>query len=161
MEPVTGTSILVLGARVTDGELDPILEHRLRRAADLIRELRNNGADPTVVVSGRGEAAAMHRWLVEDGVDADRILLEPDATSTNENLERAHALVPDARHWLVVTSDFHRWRTRLWAWHLGIPVTVVAARTPAGQGREHWLREIIATWHSLLRILWRRARDRR
>ncbi|MDR7328680.1 YdcF family protein [Corynebacterium guangdongense] len=149
-------NILVLGARVIDGRPEPILQHRLRRALTLAEDLDRAGRRPTVVVSGHGEAEAMFDWLVRHGLDAGRILIEPDATSTNENLEKAHALVPGAGRWLVVTSDFHAWRTRLWAWHLGIPVTLVTAHTPLREGLGHWGRELLATSHSLLRVGWRK-----
>ena len=154
---MTETYLLVLGSRVSDGRAEPVLETRLRRAADLIAELLADGHDTTMVVSGRGEAGVMYDWLVDAGVDPARLLQEPEATSTNENLENAHALVPGVDKWLVVTSDFHAWRTRLWAWHLGIPITVYTARTPASEAF-NWVRELVATPHSALRVAWRRIR---
>ncbi|MCS5478626.1 YdcF family protein [Corynebacterium sp. YIM 101645] len=143
--------VLVLGARTRHGRPGRILTARLARALQLI------DTQP-VVVSGRGEAAAMAEWLVGRGVDEQRILLEPLAVSTNENLENAQALLPDTRCWTVVSSDFHVWRTRLWARHLGIPVTVVSARTPGNLLVPALLRECLALPHSALRIAWRRLR---
>lgn len=142
--------ILVLGARTHRGQPGPILTRRLQKALSLL------DAPATIVVSGRGEAAAMGDWLVERGVDKQLILQEPQAASTNENLENARALLPDTRRWTVVTSDFHVWRTRLWAWHLGVPVRVVSARTPFPQLAVALLRECLALPHSVLRIGWRR-----
>lgn len=137
--------ILILGSRP-----GPILESRLVRALPLI------DAPSLTVVSGRGEAGFMARWLVAHGVPADLVLEEPDATSTNENLENAQALLPDTVVWTVVTSEFHLWRTRLWAWHLGIPIEVVTARTPVRDRPLMLLRESVALPHSALRIAWRR-----
>ena len=137
--------ILILGSRP-----GPILESRLVRALPLI------DAPSLTVVSGRGEAGLMARWLVAQGVPADLVLEEPDATSTNENLENAQALLPDTVVWTVVTSEFHLWRTRLWAWHLGIPITVVTAHTPLSVRTQMFLRECLALPHSTLRVLWRR-----
>lgn len=97
----------------------------------------------------------MGAWLVERGVDKRRILVEPRAGSTNENLENAHGLLPDTQCWLVVTSDFHVWRARLWARHLGVPAEVVGARTPGGLLVPALLRECLALPHSALRIAWR------
>jgi uncharacterized SAM-binding protein YcdF (DUF218 family) len=144
--------ILVLGARTRHGRPGRILTARLAKALSLI------DAQP-IVVSGRGEATAMAEWLAERGVDKRRILAEPLAASTNENLENAHALLPDTRRWLVVTSDFHVWRARLWARHLGVPAEVVGARTPADLLAPALLRECLALPHSALRIAWRRLRD--
>lgn len=141
--------ILILGSRP-----GPILETRLVRALPLI------GSTVPTVVSGRGEAGVMARWLVSRGVPSELVLEEPDATSTNENLENARALLPDTERWTVVTSEFHLWRTRLWAWHLGIPVEVIAARTPVRDRPLMLLRESVALPHSALRIAWRRLKRR-
>lgn len=143
--------VLILGARTLHGYPSRILVDRLRRALPLI------DATP-VVVSGDGEAAAMAHWLAGHGVDPALILREPRARSTNENLENARALFPDAPRWTVVTSDFHVWRTRLWAWHLGIPADVVGAPTQRRDLIVATLRECLALPHSALRIAWRRVR---
>lgn len=142
--------ILVLGSRVVDGRVDTLLASRLNRAAEL------SGRDPhlPVVVSGLGEAAPMADYL--RGLGVQNLIEEPHATSTNENLENAHALLPDTPRWTVVTSDFHACRTYLWAWHLGIPITVVTARTPLSVRSQMFLREMIALPHSALRVVWRK-----
>ncbi|SDS39353.1 YdcF family protein [Corynebacterium timonense] len=146
--------ILVLGARVIDGRPCRMLEARLSQALRLWRDT------PTrpLVVSGRGEADAMARWLTRRGVPASAITLEPDACSTNENLEKAHALFPEADYLLVVTNSFHVARTRVWAWHLGIPVRVVGAPTPRRSRLKNYAREVVALPHSAARVLWRRLR---
>lgn len=146
------SAVLILGARVSRGHPGPVLAARLRHAWPLI-----DAADH-VVLSGAGEARVMAEWLRERGVAAAKLHLEPRATSTNENLERAHAMFPGTACWTVVTSDFHVPRTRLWAWHLGIPVQVTAAATPASQRVSSLLRECLALPHSLLRVCWRRVR---
>lgn len=146
--------VLVLGAQVREGCPTPVLAARLRRARPLI------DAAGIGVLSGRGEARAMADWLIGQGTDPGILLLEEAATSTNENLENAHALLPDTRCWTVVTSDFHLLRTRLWAWHLGIPVQVVPAPTPAHARVRMLLRECLALPHSVLRVGWRRLRAR-
>ena len=99
----------------------------------------------------------MATYLIERGVPAERIVVELEATSTNENLENAHRLAPDAvLH--VVTNDFHVLRTALWAWHLGIAVHLHSARTPWRLMPRNYLREVLATPHSAARIVWRRMR---
>lgn len=145
-------TVLVLGARTRHGYPGRILTARLQKALSLL------DAHP-VIVSGHGEAAAMVHWLLEHGVDKEQIRQEPHARSTNENLENARELLPDTPRWTVVTSDFHVWRTRLWAAHLGIPVTVVSARTPPDLLPAALLRECVALPHSALRIAWRRLRS--
>ncbi|MFC6147538.1 YdcF family protein [Corynebacterium nasicanis] len=143
--------MLILGARTLHGYPSRILVDRLRAALPLI-----DAPSLPVVVSGDGEAAAMADWLAEHGVDPGQVVREPYARSTNENLENAHALLPGVERWTVVTSDFHVLRTRLWAWHLGIPVRVVGAPTQRRDLVVAALRECVALPHSALRIGWRR-----
>lgn len=151
-------NILVLGSRVHDGRPAPVLESRLQRALLLYDARQRTRHTPHIVVSGFREAGAMASWLVERGVDPAAILIEPDATSTNENLENAHRLLPDTTRWLVATSDFHVARTRMWAWHLGIPVRVFGAKTPPSRRAKHYLREGVVFPYSLSRVVWRRWR---
>lgn len=132
-----------------------VLVSRLARAAQLAQ-----GNDLMIVVSGKGEARAMAWWLAMHGVDPGRIVLEYQATSTNENLENAHALMPHVRTWLVVTSDFHAPRTLAWARHLGIPIRLYHASTPSPHRQVAFAREVFALPHSLSRIAWRRYRVR-
>ncbi len=96
----------------------------------------------------------MKRFLEEHGLD--NVVEETCATSTNENLEFARRLVPRAGELVVVTSNFHALRTRLWAWHLKIPVRVVTSPTPRAAKPRNYGREIAATAHSALRIAYRR-----
>ena len=128
-----------------------MLEFRLRRALEEWR-----AAPAPLVVSGFGEAEVMADWLLVRGVPESSIVLEPQARSTNENLERSRALFPDAACLTVVTSGFHVLRTRVWAWHLGIPVQLVAAPTPKTSRVKNYAREVVALPHSVARVVWRR-----
>ena len=128
-----------------------MLKFRLRTALEVWRE-----HPAPIVVSGYGEAGVMASWLVARGVPETSVVLEPEARSTNENLERSRALFPDAPHLIVVTSGFHVPRTRVWAWHLGIPVRMVAAPTPESSRAKNYVREVVALPHSVARVVWRR-----
>ena len=128
-----------------------MLAFRLRTALEVWRE-----HPAPIVVSGYGEAGVMASWLVARGVPESSVVLEPEARSTNENLERSRALFPDAPHLIVVTSGFHVPRTRVWAWHLGIPVRMVAAPTPESSRAKNYAREVVALPHSVARVVWRR-----
>lgn len=113
-----------------------------------------------IVVTGKGESQVMARWLVDRGVEPERITEEPQATSTNENLENSRALFPHAKQLTVVTNGFHVARTKVWAAHLGVPVMVVAAPTPKKSRMKNYAREIIAVPHSAARVVWRKLARR-
>ncbi|MDN8622239.1 YdcF family protein [Corynebacterium sanguinis] len=148
--------IVVLGARVIDGRPSRMLEARLAAALSLYR------SDPSrpLLVSGFEEAGAMAAWLVARGVPGAAIALEPAARSTNENLENSRAMFPSAPRLTVVTNGFHVLRTKVWAWHLGIPVDIVAAETPASSRSRNYAREVVALPHSVARVAWRRLARR-
>lgn len=149
-------ALLVLGCKVHDHGVSTLLESRLRCALQIADQHRYL----PVVVSGQGEAEAMASWLLHHGIAPERIIQEPEATSTNENLEYASAALPEVTCWWVVTSDFHAMRTRMWAWHLGIPAQVTGARTPKAVRARNYLRELGALPHSALRVAWRRLHHR-
>ncbi|TVS27336.1 YdcF family protein [Corynebacterium sanguinis] len=146
--------IVVLGARVIDGRPSRMLAARLSTALSLWR----SEPEREMIVSGFEEAGAMAAWLVARGVPQRAITLETAARSTNENLENSRALCPEAARLTVVTNSFHVLRTRVWAWHLGIPVEVIAAPTPARSRLKNYAREVVALPHSVARVIWRRVR---
>ncbi|MFI5505069.1 YdcF family protein [Corynebacterium kutscheri] len=144
--------IVVLGAKVHATRPSSLLAQRLEVAARL--------ASPTdtIVVSGKGEAEIMRAFLIDLGIDAQQIIVENAATSTNENLENTAQLAPPGTYWLVVTNSFHVWRTRLWIWHLGFPGKVIGSGLfPLRKAGIYGLiREFFALPHSAVRIAFRR-----
>ncbi|WP_084560667.1 YdcF family protein [Corynebacterium appendicis] len=148
--------VVVLGARIKEGRPSRMLEARLSTALTLAH---SRPAAP-VVVTGKGESGVMARWLIAHGLPAPRIVEEPEATSTNENLENSRKLFPDAARLVVVTNGFHVARTKVWAAHLGVPITVVAAPTPKKSRLKNYAREVIAVPHSAARVVWRKLARR-
>ncbi|GAA1472332.1 YdcF family protein [Corynebacterium felinum] len=144
-------AIVVLGCQVYRGHPSRLLASRLDAAVKLA------AADPAViVVSGKNEAWPMFEYLVARGIDPVRIIVENEATSTNENLENAHRLLGDAVSMLVVTNDFHILRTKVWAWHLGLTIRTHSATSPPPHRQRAFVREVFALPHSTLRVLWRK-----
>ncbi|GAB3941989.1 YdcF family protein [Corynebacterium tapiri] len=141
-------AVVVLGAQVRDGYPRPVLARRLERALHIAR-----AQGQRIIVSGAGEAPAMARWLGQRGFT--QLLIEDQARSTNENLENSQRLAP-GEPLIVVTSNYHVLRTRLWVWHLGIDARVVGATCPPSARRKAIARETLALAHSALRVGWRR-----
>ncbi len=111
--------IVVLGAQVYESGPSVVLRYRLDRAAGYLT------ADPQtkcVVTGGRGynepytEAEGMAAYLVERGIDRDRILLEDRALNTTQNIAYSAEVIEadggDVTHSTVgiVTNDFHVFR---------------------------------------------------
>ena len=78
------------------------------------------------------EAQAMHDWLVAQGIPDERILLEPRATSTQENLAYSFEIIrergdePDGKV-AIVSSAYHLYRAKLMAEKQGVAAAGVAA----------------------------------
>lgn len=107
--------IIVLGAKLNDDGPCRTLRLRLDAAAAC---LKRNPACACVVSGGQGpdepasEASAMRLYLMEQGIDRDRILVEDRSSNTRENLALSLALLPeDPGKTAIVTSDFHMSRS--------------------------------------------------
>ncbi|MBM7773893.1 uncharacterized SAM-binding protein YcdF (DUF218 family) [Actinokineospora baliensis] len=143
-------AIIVLGAGLRGDKVPPLLKARLDRAV----RYREHRADALVVVSGGqgadelvSEAEAMSGYLREQGVPADRIVLEDRATTTEQNLRYSIALLDERGHTgktVAVTNNYHVFRTAVLSRRLRLRVTVVGARTASYFVPSAFLREFVA-----------------
>ena len=127
--------LIVLGAAVYGDQPSLTLVRRLEGARDYLLKY----PESTVIVSGgmgRGEtvteAQAMHDWLIQNGIPEKRILMEPAATSTKENLQYSFDLIrrrgdePDGNV-AILSSAYHLFRAKSMAQLLGVDAVGVAA----------------------------------
>lgn len=108
--------LIVLGAKVNGTTPSLILQYRINKAAEYMRMYPDT---KTIVSGGQGadegisEAEAMKKGLLSYGIDADRILIEDQSTSTKENLDYSQEILIEAggsvkeSKVIVVTTDFH------------------------------------------------------
>ncbi len=121
--------LIVLGAAVYGDQPSLTLVRRLEGALDYL----SSYPDCTVIVTGGmgggeniSEAQAMFSWLLEKGVDPSRIIMEPKATSTMENLQFSFDIIRQrgddpAGNVAIVSSAYHLYRAKLMAAKLGVP----------------------------------------
>lgn len=121
--------LIVLGAAVYKDQPSLTLVRRLEGALQYLNEHPKTIA---IVSGGMGqgehitEAQAMYDWLVAHKVDPARIIMEPKATSTLENLRysfdiiRARGDEPQGNV-AIVSSAYHLYRAKLMAKNLGVP----------------------------------------
>ncbi|WP_307796017.1 YdcF family protein [Amycolatopsis sp. 195334CR] len=146
------TAILVLGAGLRGAEVPPLLAGRLDRARQLYR--RQSGEPPLIVVSGgQGpgetvtEAVAMRDYLVRRGIPAAKVLLEEQATSTEENLRYGVEVLGKrsrAEKTVVVTNNYHVFRTAVTARRMHLPVHVLGSPTALYFLPSAFIREFVA-----------------
>lgn len=108
--------LIVLGAKVNGTKPSLILQYRIEKASEYMKEHPECIA---IVSGGKGEdegiseAEAMKNGLVERGIEENRIRMEDQSTSTKENLEYSKDIIQDQggdtdqSDILVVTTDFH------------------------------------------------------
>jgi uncharacterized SAM-binding protein YcdF (DUF218 family) len=127
--------LIVLGAAVYKDQPSLTLVRRLEGALDYLNTYPKSVA---IVSGGMGpgetvtEAKAMHDWLIAHGIPEERILQEPKATSTQENLAFSFQIIrergdePDG-HVAIVSSAYHLYRAKEMAKLQGVEAAGVAA----------------------------------
>ncbi len=134
--------VVVLGAAQYHGKPSDVLEARLKQALELYRE---GMTDHIVTVGGRQtgdkytEAQAGKKWLVEEGVPADRIT-DVDVGSDTLGSVRAVAALAGQHGWssaLIVSDPWHSLRARTMANDFGLETWASPTRSgPIVQTRE-------------------------
>ncbi|QUW22045.1 YdcF family protein [Sporosarcina sp. Marseille-Q4063] len=125
---------IILGAKV-NGEIPSLsLQYRLDAALDYAQQYPHVYL---ILSGGQGagehisEAEAMKRFLIENGIQEERLFLEDMSTSTYENLLYSIEKIPDSIEEItIITSDYHLARAKNIAESLGLQTDVVAAKTP-------------------------------
>ena len=120
--------LIVLGAAVYGDQPSLTLVRRMEGAMDYL----DRHPESTAIVSGGmgpgetvAEGQAMYEYMTAHGVDPARILIEDQATSTEENLEYSFAIIrqrgdePQGKV-AIVSSAYHLYRAKLFAGKLGV-----------------------------------------
>ncbi|WP_417210609.1 YdcF family protein [Antarctobacter sp.] len=149
---------LVLGAAVRPGGVpSPALERRARHAAALWRDGHVRG----LVLSGGErthpptEAEVMAQVCRDAGVPDAAMVLEPEASTTEENMRLARPILDalGAREVIVVTDRYHAARARLVARRVGLRARTSCPRltgAPVWRVARAWTREAVAlVWYWL------------
>lgn len=145
--------IVIHGAGLMGEELTPLLRARVDRAYDLWVA---QGRQATFVPSGGqgadeviSEAEAMARYLRSLGVPDSQIVLEDASTTTWENLINSRDLIAglteeDSPRSVLVTSDYHVFRTAMYARAIGFNADGLGSKTAFYYFPTAFIREFIA-----------------
>ena len=117
-------TLVVLGSQVvgTPAQAPLTLQIRLNTAIDY---LQNNPNTKVIVCGGQGpdesatEASVMAKYLIDNGINADRVYQEDQSKRTAEQFIFANRVLPLGRT-VVVTNDFHILRSVMLARRSGI-----------------------------------------
>lgn len=146
----TPHAIIVLGTGLNGTEPGAMLRARLDTALNYAARF----PEASLVLSGGqgmseeiSEAEAMQRYLLLQGMAAERLIQESKSTSTEENLLFSYRLLKAkaSQPVLIVTSDFHILRAAKIARKQGFTKAEMApAPTPLAIRYNAWLREYFA-----------------
>ena len=150
-------ALIVLGAAVHGDRVTWVLSNRLDTAYDYAV----SHPDTVIVVSGgQGpgetvtEGSAMAKYLIEKGLDPDRVLVEDRAESTAENFAFSKSIIdealgPDASIGFV-TTRFHVFRASRVAEKAGIPARGLGAPDVWYIAINNFLRECVGIcWYTV------------
>lgn len=121
--------IIVLGAQIRGEYITKPLRFRLEAAMEYYGTIKDS--DVKIIVSGgQGsgescpESVAMKKYLVEHGIEKERIIVEDQSTTTKENLEFSYQMIceegKENPNVVICSNNFHIFRAVQLAKHLGI-----------------------------------------
>lgn len=118
--------IIVLGSRVINNKVTPLLASRVDKSIELYNEQSLISKPPKIIFSGgKGpdeeipEALAMQRYAVKKGVPIKSTIIEDKSVSTLENMNFSKILmdklIPTGYNSIFVTNNYHLFRASLYA----------------------------------------------
>lgn len=106
--------VIVLGAQMRENGPSAVLKYRLDAA---IRYLNDNPDTICIVSGGQGpnepypEAEGMYHYLMENGIQKERILMESKSENTIENMKYSKAIMNKNYESVgIITNNFHMFR---------------------------------------------------
>lgn len=101
---------LVLGAGLVDDKPTTTLKLRLDKCV----EVSKKNKDAKIIVSGgkaknqnRSEASVMKEYLIDKGVDKERIIMEDKSINTSQNIKFTKKIIGKDKDIAVITNRFH------------------------------------------------------
>ena len=154
--------VMVLGAGLEGDKVSEMLKTRLDGAVDYVD--KNKDYDFIIVSGGKGhdelisEAEAMRRYLVDKGIDNNKIILEDKSTSTFENfkfskeiIESKTGLYIEDMDIKVFTNGFHTMRSYFLGKRLSYgTLSTYGTKTPYTLAPYYYFREIFAFAKSIV-----------
>ena len=147
--------VLVLGAKANNGNLSKTLINRLDTTIEYLNKHKTTKA---VLCGGKennnefSQAEYMQKYLIEKGIDKDRLILETKSKNTFENIKFAlEKLDKKPSEIMVISSSYHLFRAKLILYRFGVLAKTVPAKTPTGAFVSSYFRETFAVIKTYLK----------
>ena len=122
--------VIVLGAKVTNGEPSLMLKDRLDRAI----EIYNVNSDIKIIISGDSsnpgkydEISGMYNYLVINNVSSDNIIKDEYGICTYDSIVRMKNIIEE-NNVIIITQKYHLFRSVYIALELDIDAVGISAR---------------------------------
>jgi uncharacterized SAM-binding protein YcdF (DUF218 family) len=160
--------LLILGGNIIGADTpSPQLKERMKAAAVYLNENPETVAVPCGGCFRDGqkksEAAIIADYLVGQGIDADRIVLEDKSTTTYENFEFGTRIIEnhagktlDDISIAFLSSDYHLHRAAIIAKRCGVKNCGRVSSPTPGKALPRYARECIVAVELLYRSLWKK-----
>lgn len=149
--------IIVLGAQVRSDGPSKVLKHRLNTAIDY---LEKNPETICIVSGGQGynepctEAQAMAEYLEAAGIAENRLILEDQSKTTEQNIKYSKKYMKDGASVGIITNDFHMFRAMQITKGQGLKsAKAIAAGSNPLYLPNNMFREYLAEWKYLIRSI--------
>ena len=148
--------VIILGSKINkDGTLTPLLKGRVDRAIEFAKKQYESTKKKIVYVPSGGqgrdevtsEALAIKRYLLENGVDKDQIVIEDKSTSTIENMKFSKGKIDEINakgNIIFSTTNYHVFRSGVIACNQGIDCEWIGSKTKWYFYTNALIREFIA-----------------
>lgn len=145
--------IIILGAKTFDDLPSISLKERLDTGLKYLLENR----DTKVIVSGGignnqqiSEAMVMKKYLLSNGIDKSRIIVEDRSKNTFENIKYSLDYIENTHDIVIITSRYHIFRSQLISRRFGIKSLGMPAKVPRSILVRSYIREYFAIGKSLI-----------
>lgn len=139
--------IIVLGAQVKESGPSVVLRYRLDRAVSYLKE---NDNTLVIVSGGKGinepatEASVMKEYLINEGINEERIIIEDKSNTTKENLINSKKITRDNKSIGIVTNNFHMYRALLIGKKYKVKAVGIPSKSNSYYLPNNLLREVFA-----------------
>ncbi|MCM1991145.1 YdcF family protein [Oceanirhabdus seepicola] len=154
-------NMVILGCGLEEnGEPSQMMKNRLDAALEYLFE---NDIENIIVSGGQGsdekftESLVMKKYLVKNGIKSDKIIEENKSTSTFENLSFTKDIITKIEEnkngklrIVILTSDFHMFRSKLIAEELGFTATGVPSSISMIEIPQRHVREYFAIINTIM-----------
>ena len=146
--------VIIHGCGLADGErMTKLLSDRVDKAIEIYNRCR---VKPVIIPSGgkgsdekRSEAEAMKIYLLDHGIQEDKIILEDRSATTKENLINSKEIIDwryGRKKTALVSSNYHIYRCLRIAKSVGLKCTGIGARVALYYWPSALIREFIAVF---------------